>query len=336
MNTLSHGDFGESLTRNDYRLRYIGSQDVDEHAHNLSLWEQKYDQLAPGRFAGSLSEFWTAEAQVFLEHTSHAVRQACRVWDDAIWFGVPTRHDGTRIDGREAPEGAVLVHPGGAEFELLTPSDHEIFGVVVRREAIERFCEITGVKTGWPSLAQASWVQVDTASRRNSIAALQTLFRELSGHETAPHHAASRNTLGQTVMNLLLPFVEAPAEEPSLSGAFGRRRKVVARILEYAQEHPDWVPTVPELCERFYLSRRSLQYAFEDVLGVSPQVYLRTLRLNGVRRSLRNPGNAFMNVQEAAAAWGFWNLSQFSQDYRRLFGERPSDTLQGARATQRH
>lgn len=336
MNTLFGSSFFSAITQNDYRLRHIGSQDVDEHAHNLSLWEQQYDQLAPGRFTGSLSEFWTSEAQVFLERTSHAVRQTCRVWDDAIWFGVPTRHDGTRIDGREAPEGAVLVHPGGAAFELMTPSDHEIFGVVVRREAIERFCEISGVKAGWPSLTQASWVQADSAARLNSVSALQMLFRELAEHEAAGHHLASRNTLSHTVMNLLLPFVEAPADEPSLAGAFGRRRKVVARILEYAQAHPDWVPTVPELCERFYVSRRSLQYAFEDVLGVSPQVYLRTLRLNGVRRALRTPSDAFMSVQEAAAAWGFWNFSQFSQDYRKLFGERPSETLQVGRTALRH
>nr|WP_269767767.1 helix-turn-helix domain-containing protein [Oleiphilus messinensis] len=33
-------------------------------------------------------------------------------------------------------------------------------------------------------------------------------------------------------------------------------------------------------------------------------------------------------VADVAADWGFWHLSQFSKDYRQLFGERPSDTLQ--------
>jgi len=32
-------------------------------------------------------------------------------------------------------------------------------------------------------------------------------------------------------------------------------------------------------------------------------------------------------VQAVAAAWGFWDLSQFASDYRHQFGERPSDTL---------
>jgi AraC family ethanolamine operon transcriptional activator len=33
------------------------------------------------------------------------------------------------------------------------------------------------------------------------------------------------------------------------------------------------------------------------------------------------------DVQDVAAEWGFWNPSQFACDYKRLFGERPSDTL---------
>jgi len=32
-------------------------------------------------------------------------------------------------------------------------------------------------------------------------------------------------------------------------------------------------------------------------------------------------------VQEAAAGWGFWHLSELAADYRRQFGELPSQTL---------
>jgi AraC family ethanolamine operon transcriptional activator len=73
-------------------------------------------------------------------------------------------------------------------------------------------------------------------------------------------------------------------------------------------------------------SRRKLNYCFQDVLGTSPVKYLRSLRLNGVRRALRqaSPG---VTVQDIASHWGFWHLSQFAQDYKHLFGELPSATL---------
>jgi len=313
--------------QSDYLLRTRGASDVDEHAHNLSAWEQQYDQLAPGRFIGTLAEFWTPDAQVFRERTSHAVRQACCVWDDALWFGIPIRHDGTRINACEMPEGAVLVHAGGAAFELHTPSDHEIFGVVVRREAIEHYCENLGAKVAWSQLACASWIQTSPVLRHNGVAMLQALFAQLASHPVLAEEDASRRTLGQTIMGVLLPFLEVPAYEAPAKGAFARRRKVVEGILAEIKARPDWVPTVPELCERFHLSRRSLQYAFEEVLGLSPLVFLRTLRLNGVRRMLSHPTVEVDTVQRAAAAWGFWHLGQFGQDYQRLFGERPSESL---------
>jgi AraC family ethanolamine operon transcriptional activator len=84
------------------------------------------------------------------------------------------------------------------------------------------------------------------------------------------------------------------------------------------------------LCERLHVSRRTLQYAFEAETDMGPNAYLRTLRLNGARRALR--GGEAASVHEAAAACGFWNLSQFAHDYRYQFGERPSETL--ARAVQ--
>ena len=84
---------------------------------------------------------------------------------------------------------------------------------------------------------------------------------------------------------------------------------------------------MPELCERLHVSRRTLQYCFEDVLGISPMQYLRVIRLNGARRELRQSMPDAQTVGEVAAHWGFWHLSQFSSDYRKLFGQSPSQSL---------
>ena len=46
-----------------------------------------------------------------------------------------------------------------------------------------------------------------------------------------------------------------------------------------------------------------------------------------MRNHLSNPESPYASVQDAAAAYGFWHMSQFAVDYRELFGERPSETL---------
>ncbi|MEI8618536.1 helix-turn-helix domain-containing protein [Pseudoalteromonas sp. B193] len=38
----------------------------------------------------------------------------------------------------------------------------------------------------------------------------------------------------------------------------------------------------------FLVSRRTLQYSFESILGINPLRFLRLTRLNNVRRELKN------------------------------------------------
>ena len=50
-------------------------------------------------------------------------------------------------------------------------------------------------------------------------------------------------------------------------------------------------------------------------------------RLNGVRRQLYHADSSSIKIADVANHWGFWHLGQFAVDYRRLFGELPSEPL---------
>jgi AraC-like DNA-binding protein len=56
-------------------------------------------------------------------------------------------------------------------------------------------------------------------------------------------------------------------------------------------------------------------------------VYLKKYRLNAVRREILEHGSA-RNISEIALGWGFTHLGRFSAEYRKLFNEAPSATLQ--------
>lgn len=71
---------------------------------------------------------------------------------------------------------------------------------------------------------------------------------------------------------------------------------------------------------------RTLFQHFRDFHGMSPMKYLRNARLDKVREALLDakPGDTVTSV---AMNLGFGHLGRFSQDYRRRFGEKPSDTI---------
>jgi len=91
-------------------------------------------------------------------------------------------------------------------------------------------------------------------------------------------------------------------------------------------EHLDGPVTMEELCQLTHVSRRTLQYSFTAILGISPLQFLRLTRLNRVRRALRS-ASPEQSVTEIATYWGFWHLGQFAHDYKQQFGECPSHTL---------
>lgn len=75
------------------------------------------------------------------------------------------------------------------------------------------------------------------------------------------------------------------------------------------------------------VSRFKLFEAFKKYFALSPMVYLKKYRLNGVRQELLEHGSA-RNISAIAMGWGFTHLGRFSAEYRKLFDESPSMTLQ--------
>ena len=117
------------------------AQDADEHAHNLTNWQQEYDQLGGGRFYGRIDEVALDGCQLFKEHTNRALRQQCNVWKDALWLGIHARAADCRINGLEVGSDQLMCRPGSRDFELMTPDAFDIYGIVIKEEMLLRAAE---------------------------------------------------------------------------------------------------------------------------------------------------------------------------------------------------
>lgn len=315
-----------------HHIRTVEAHDADDHARNLTAWEQSYDQITQGSFHGSLAEMQMPQMQVFLEHTSQAVRQSCCVWPDAFWFGLQGENavDGSRamgrINGRLGDASSIMVRPGNCEFELVTPADFAIYGIVIQRDALLTAADQMSCQIDWAQLASAEVLHVKDSARQ---ACLQTLHYLLGEEAQACDNKPMASLIlpQQAVMMAMLTMLDTSELDSAVSSSFMRRQRIVTRARDHVLAHRDQVVTVPELCEQLHVSRRTLQYCFEDVLGVSPIQFLRIIRLNGARRHLRENLSDSRTVRDVAADWGFWHFSQFSSDYRKLFGQSPSESL---------
>lgn len=302
---------------------FCEAYDADEHASNLTDWQQQYDQISAGGYYGNILELQLNEAQVFSEHNSHALHQTCNVWADSIWLGIPVDPDTeSKINGLNIDGSHLMCRPGSCSFELVTPEDFDIFGIVIKQETLMEAAEAQGIELNWLDLVQHGRL---TLPQSTLDSARYVLNRMLSQHSNIPPSRVQQDLIIMTMLELL----QKESHGEPIPASIHRRKHIVDTVKSFLQQHHDEPVTITQLCQIANVSRRTLQYSFETVLGISPLQYLRVSRLNGVRRHLLK-AESKTAIADIAAQWGFWHLSQFSKDYKQLFGELPSHTLKKA------
>ncbi len=78
-----------------------------------------------------------------------------------------------------------------------------------------------------------------------------------------------------------------------------------------------------------FISTRHLHNVFHES-GTTVASWIRTQRLEGARRELRDPLHAGQPVGTVAARWGFLDAAHFSRTFRDTFGVSPSQWRRGA------
>ncbi|WP_457962219.1 helix-turn-helix domain-containing protein [Arthrobacter sp. D1-29] len=78
-----------------------------------------------------------------------------------------------------------------------------------------------------------------------------------------------------------------------------------------------------------FISTRHLHNVFHES-GTTVASWIRSQRLDGARRELRDPLHAGQSVGAVAARWGFLDAAHFSRIFRDSFGVSPSDWRRGA------
>jgi AraC family ethanolamine operon transcriptional activator len=304
--------------------RTTRARDADEQAHNLSQWDQRYDQLTPGSFEGSVTELWLPKTQIFVEQANRQLRQTCAAWAESVWFGIPAAADGMMsMGGKALSARAVCVRDGGAEFDLLTAPDFNLYGVVVDREALAEYLE-SRLHQNLDRLLLQGDVRDLAPGRKESLCA--TLNGILADAQ-APQTPDCSESLQLRIFDALAGVLVSPDSLPAPVGRIRlQHQQLVERLRQLVLAQPETPPSITELCAQLHVSRRALQNCVEEITGLAPLAYIRSLRLNEVRRALRH-GQGRRSVSSVAYDWGFTHMSQFAQDYRRMFGELPSASL---------
>jgi AraC family transcriptional regulator, ethanolamine operon transcriptional activator len=146
------------------------------------------------------------------------------------------------------------------------------------------------------------------------------LFNERKDQRAAAHV--------EMIETLLVTLGATSDFEPARADHAHQSQTLVVKTAEdYALSHADDRVHVTDLCRAAAVSERALEYAFKEVMGLTPMAYLIRLRLHRARQALLAATHRSTTVSAVALDWGFWHFGEFSRAYKDCFGELPSDTL---------
>ncbi|GAB2188408.1 helix-turn-helix domain-containing protein [Sessilibacter sp. MAH1] len=290
--------------------------DAEEQAENLRNWQQQYAQMSSGKFYGCIKEMITPEIHLFHEYTNQRLIQHCNVWPDALWLGFSADEKHCKINRQEIKTNQLMLRPGDCDFELITPENFNILGIVVRLDVLRTHAAAQQLllPENFEDCASKTWQDGKVTQLRNRILALI--------------NPVQKNTNDCfSIIDDILELFSVPDNKITFKVSAKRKKNAFDTVVDLIDSHPEKNFTITELCEKTYMSRRSLQYCIEENVGLSPVKFIKWSKLNRVRKELLKIQSDELTIFEIAQGCGFTHAGQFSKDYKTLFGETPSQTL---------
>ena len=307
--------------------------DFDDFAESVP-WDLEFTQLSPGKFQADLTSFGDMDIQVGETIYNRALLQKGSV-PSGVTFAVH-HPDSAPIYWRylDFPANGIIVFPENNEHQGLSQPNHHPFTVTIS----EQFLTIVAEDLGLPEINHFVLKGEVLICDPMAIHRIQTYLMSLC--------AAMKNTGGKLldtmisyetkwkIARLLLLALASSKNAKSTKRQLIRRKRVVDRVLEYIDTDLATSRSVPELCRVAGVDERTLRNYFYELFSLSPKKYINCYRLNVVRSALKRMDSPKISIVDIANEAGFWHMGQFAKDYRKLFGELPSETFRH-RTTQR-
>jgi AraC-like DNA-binding protein len=310
-------------------------RDFDQFQESTRGWDLDFRQLDRGALDAQLLQVGFGPLVLMLVSFNRRFDQRGGAPPGLRTFALPEECSGD-IDwcGHTVSGANLNSFSRGGEFHAVSPPRFEVHTVSVAEEALDEVARTLGVAVPRPLLEGTS-----RAARCDpeAVTEFRGLLRRVC-QVAAEDPSRLRSRTLQEELNFEIPAkllgALAHSSGPLPELPFGARAAALRRAVPYIEEHRDRALPVREVCQAAGVSWRTLDYAFRERFGVTPKAYLTALRLDGVRRELV-PTTPPIKVSDVANHWGFWHMGQFAADYRRQFGELPSETLRrrgGARS----
>ena len=218
--------------------------------------------------------------------------------------------------------GEVQVADPRIPFELRAPDLYECLVLRVDRDLVDRHVGCDS------DVSRSKCFVRPMLDSRSAAGAALVGYAEYLWQEIRLADSPFRTPLvAQEAAQTAAALIAASCVDSRVKGELASGESTVMRAEEFLLAHLTTPVSAADVAEHVGVSVRSLSRGFNARHGMGPMAFLRARRFEAASEALRNTSSGEVSVTDVALRYGFSHLGRFSIEYRRRFGESPSETL---------
>ena len=294
----------------------------------MPLVENSVTQVAPGPFVAGARI--VSNGEVTAVHTSVTARSVGSILLEEGFTGflVPLRWDGEfRLNGAVATPNTIHMPVEEGSMHTRGGQREQLGCILPRARFVESVAALCGEDPNTLALHEGALQMTPEASRRVRDQLMAIIDKGVHADLNSDSSCAPFDLTNEVFELMADAYLHACPEPMPKSG----RIRGVERIVRAAEERFVQAGSGPvslaDLCAATGVGKSALYLAFHSWCGEPPLAYFHKRRLTKARSFLLRAVPIRGEVKRAALQAGLTELGRFSRDYRQLFGEPPSVTL---------
>lgn len=313
-----------------FETQFYSTQECEEldALSRLNAWEAEYRQLGPGRFQADFSLYASPELRITQHYCNQEmVAFGCPPPGHVAFLLVQGPDDNVRCQGSLlGPRDAHLFSHHQESF-VRTPVDFAYFVVTIPLSVLRRSQSALAGESSNCFTDSTGKISLPEGFKKNLLLQAHKLLQ--SAQRLEVQHS-ERPWLIEAQAYFIASLTQALVHPQKIdSGARGRNNRIsnVAKARDFIEVNLGAPIAVQTIAREAGASLRTLETAFRETFDLSIVQYIKHRRLNAVRHELLVSKDPEIRIKDMARNNGLFHHGQFAGDYRALFHESPSQTL---------
>lgn len=221
-----------------------------------------------------------------------------------------------------------IVLMGDSKNCALVPHNFEQLVVAIRIDALSSYVEQEESELLLNVANSRHQIKVESEYKLTASKFMQEIQKRIiRKQEDVVNSEFKASAYNKLIISFLVEYMHYYQEQDSSSGYSSSHERIIHRGLHFLSSEHHLPITLDRLSSELFMSKRSIQYAFSEIVGKTPREFLKIVKMNKIRNDFLDAVESSNVMPDILHKYGITNPARFKHEYFDFFGEHPKDTI---------